>query len=109
MTRPRAFVPAPPRLDVDTPAAVAAWRTLAEALVATDPPCRDDVRFTADDASAADLAHMGALCRSCPIRRACEGYAVAMPRVLASGFWAGETRGSKLRASGPRKRASDAA
>jgi hypothetical protein len=105
----RALPPVPPRFEMGDDAAVAAWRTLTDALAETDPACRDDPRFTDDDASVADLPHMGVLCGSCPIRPACEAYALAMPRALASGFWAGESRGSKLRTTGPRKRASDAA
>ncbi len=103
VTRPRDYVAEPPRLHVDTPAAVAAWRILTDALAETDPACRDDPRFTTDDASLPDLASMEALCWACPIRRACEAYALAMPHASASGFWAGASRGSKFRASGPRQ------
>lgn len=107
MTRPLAEVQTP-RFHLSDDA-LSAWQALSDALVSETPPCEGDARFVADVPSAADVEHMQSVCASCPILAECAAFADASPRWSMAGFWAGSKRGTQLRASGPRKKASDAA
>ena len=65
------------------------YAVLAAALDEHPAPCRDIPIFTADEISNEALADAARICRDCPLRAVCEGYAMASnPR---AGIWAGRT------------------
>jgi hypothetical protein len=74
-----------------------AWEALSDALTASAPACEGDPRFTDDgraDAASVDLAP---ICASCPVLDECRAYALAAPRHLIVGYWAGARRGVRPR------------
>lgn len=88
---------------------LAAWDALADALAVATPACKGDARFVTDTLSQAEQERMRAVCSSCSILAKCAAFADASPGWSMAGFWAGSKRGTPVRASAPRKKASDAA
>lgn len=69
----------------------AAWEALQDAMLTTPPLCLNDPRFTADELTPGDVIELAETCTLCPLRAACEAYAIdGRP---AGGFWAGRMRG----------------
>jgi len=75
------------------------WAALQQALLADDPACQGDVRFTSDDLTAADVAELGVVCVSCPLYRECRAFADSVPYWASwAGLWAGLRLGKNTRA-----------
>ncbi len=94
MTRPQA--PQAPRHELGARARLA-WDALQGALDTERPGCHGDARFTRDNLSDAQVATLAQICTACPILRACDAFAAALPIHAVSGVWAGRRRGRVLR------------
>jgi hypothetical protein len=62
-----------------------AYDVLTLAMIDTDPACKNDSRFTADDQAADELTP---ICNACPLFALCDAYA-RIDR-LKGGIWAGK-------------------
>lgn len=69
------------------------YANLQAALQDTDPACKGDPRFIADDVGYPDAVMMRGICRSCPVINRCADYAP----YAEAGFWAGSQRGTSTR------------
>ena len=74
-----------------------AYERLSLAMLTTDPSCRDEALYTADDLIKDDKELLAMICSDCPLFNACDEYArLARPK---AGVWAGKT----YRSNAPRK------
>lgn len=102
MTKPRGPV-LHSGIDLPEPAREP-WTALQRALLADDPSCQGDVRFTADDLTADDVAALGEVCATCPLYRECRAFADSVPYWASwVGLWAGLRLGKNTRADYRRK------
>ena len=66
-----------------------AWASLRRAMIAAEPACQGDPRFTAEDSALSDLAP---ICRGCPLFDPCRDLAMTGNNVPVWGIVGGVVR-----------------